>query len=351
MVNALVDADFKGVSKRRADLGLSLALGGCDASLFELVGLYAALANEGKYAQLSFLAKKDTLHEKRLLSAEATYMTTEILSLLKRPDYPNGYEHAQGVPKVAWKTGTSYGKHDAWSIGYTPKYTIGVWVGNASGEANAQLVGAQAAAPLLFDLFNALERGKAEAWFKRPSKLATRKVCAISGKPAQSWCTEHISDTYIPLVSSNEKCTHLAKAFVANDGSCTYCFACMPPIGAKEVLLPNISGELQAYYQLQHIAYEQAPPHNANCPSPPQGGAPAILSLGEGRAYLMPDADSPLSLLCRASTPKVYWYANGDFIGEAASLQAFLWKPKRGKIEIDCVDALGRKASIRIQVL
>ena len=84
-------------------------------------------------------------------------MLTKILSELHRPDLPNVYDAAENIPKIAWKTGTSYGRKDAWSIGYNKTYTIAVWTGNFSGDGVADLSGASIATPLLFQLFNAID--------------------------------------------------------------------------------------------------------------------------------------------------------------------------------------------------
>ena len=66
----------------------------------------------------------------------ACYIVTDILTQLRRPELPAVWEATLRLPKVAWKTGTSYGKRDAWSIGYTPRYTVGVWVGNFDGKGH-----------------------------------------------------------------------------------------------------------------------------------------------------------------------------------------------------------------------
>ena len=90
----------------------------------------------------------------QLTSAAAAFLVTDILSQLTRPDLPLGAARSTRLPKIAWKTGTSYGRRDAWSIGYNREYTIGVWVGNFSGQGSPALTGSDVATPLLFDLFN-----------------------------------------------------------------------------------------------------------------------------------------------------------------------------------------------------
>lgn len=111
---------------------------------------------------------KGTAEGRQLLHPGTAYLITEILSRLRRPELPAAWEAATNVPKVAWKTGTSYGHRDAWSIGYTPRHTIGVWIGNMDDKGVRALVGADVAAPLLFALFNRLESNPSDHWFVRP---------------------------------------------------------------------------------------------------------------------------------------------------------------------------------------
>src|SRR5690606_15267865 len=114
---------------------------------------------------------------KKLFDEGAAYIVTGILQELNRPDLPSCWEFST-LPAVAWKTGTSYGYRDAWSIGYDPRFTVGVWVGNFSGEGRPGLIGAEAAAPLLFDIFSRIDGRAPVAWFQRPDNVREREVCA-----------------------------------------------------------------------------------------------------------------------------------------------------------------------------
>ena len=141
-----------------ARYGLSLILGTKEMSLVDLVKLYLALGNYGKMAPLSFL-KDENLDEnsskiQQIFSPGAAYLTLDALQELKRAGLEQ-YNAAQKL--VAWKTGTSYGRKDAWAMGTTPRYTLGVWVGNFTGEANANLFGVSVAGELFFELLGLLD--------------------------------------------------------------------------------------------------------------------------------------------------------------------------------------------------
>jgi penicillin-binding protein 1C len=133
------------------DAGLGIALGGSGLSLENLVAMYAALATAGKYHQLVYSPSKLQLINKQLLSPLANYYIDEILKKMPQ-DSQNNYG------TLRYKTGTSYGYRDAWSIGYNSQYTIGVWVGRVDGGFTHNQTGSQIATPILKQLFSILPK-------------------------------------------------------------------------------------------------------------------------------------------------------------------------------------------------
>ena len=135
----LTRCDFRQVRKDQNKLGLSMILGGCGTTLEELTGMFSSFANDGYYYSPSY-SQYDTIHKKVMVSSPAAaFMINEILSQVNRPDFPLNWQATEHMPKIAWKTGTSYGRRDAWSIGYNKNYTIGIWCGNFSGVGVADL--------------------------------------------------------------------------------------------------------------------------------------------------------------------------------------------------------------------
>jgi penicillin-binding protein 1C len=130
---------------------LSLILGGGGTTLEELVGAYTALARDG-VAGLPRLTPQSPLVETRLMSPGAAFIVREILENGGRPDAP----FRESATRVAWKTGTSFGFRDAWAVGVTDRYTVGIWVGRPDGTPNPGHFGANTAAPLVKDLLAAL---------------------------------------------------------------------------------------------------------------------------------------------------------------------------------------------------
>lgn len=365
VIDVLKKAQFQEVRKKDKNLGLSLALGGCGVSLLEMAGLYCAFANQGFFEPLNMIAKdstnsyrsKDTslvkMRGEQLISPSATYMLTEILTKVTRPEMPSDYEHNPHIPKIAWKTGTSYGRRDAWSIGYNAKYTIAVWLGNANGVGSPELVGAAVATPLLFKLFNIIDYNSSLDWFFIPEELKTRLVCTVTGDLPSDFCESTTSDFFIPTVSHTRRCEHLRYVFISPDEKISYCSECLPSNGIKRKLFPNLSPEMLAFYESNQIVFDKIPPHNPQCTKLLEGKPPKIVSPVEGREYLTID-DEPIELLLHANVDndvkKVFWYVNGKFYQAAKPTERIFFKPNRGEVGISCSDDKGRNTDIKILV-
>ncbi len=358
-LNKLDVAGFNKIWSDKKKEGLSLILGGCSVRLDELAALYSSFANNGNYYSLQFLINDSAKtinvshHAIKILSPEADYMITQILSELHRPDLPNMYDAAENIPKISWKTGTSYGRKDAWSVGYNKTYTIAVWAGNFTGDGVADLSGAAIATPLLFQLFNAIDINANNEWIEPPKNLSFRLVCAKTGKVPDDFCNEQLMDYYIPGVSNNERCDHLKQVYLSADEKYAYCTSCLPPNGYKTKYFPNISTQLAAYYTANHVPFEKIPPHNPQCTRAFTGHAPIITSLGNNLVYIIADEkEQQLALACAASTDvsKVYWYVNDKFFSAANPNEKIFFNPNTSNIKISCTDDKGRNANIEIRV-
>ncbi len=353
-VKKLKQAGFKTLGKQEKKVGLSMILGGFGTNLEELTSLYVSLANNGQYAPLNFLATDSTQRTDTIISAVSAYSFTQVLTLTQRPDLPKSYLNAKYKPLIAWKTGTSYGKRDAWSIGYNQKYTIGVWIGNFSGKGVPELSGSEMATPLLFEIFNALD--KQGLLPPPPPTISFRLVCTESGLPPNSFCENQVIDYYIPLVSPSQVCEHQKELYVSADEKMQYLPDCLPETGYKKKFYPIISAQLQAYYEAEKIPYLKIPPLHPSCERHVQANLknkPQIISPLANRTYLMPESQVT-ELMLKAYTQndvkKLYWYINNKFYQEANPNENAFFKPKMGKNIITCVDDKGRSETISIRV-
>ncbi|MCI1189543.1 penicillin-binding protein 1C [Hymenobacter sp. DH14] len=360
----LREAGFKSVAKAAPRLGLSTILGGCGATLEELTGLYASLADGGAYQQLRTITsiEKKTLalrnqHSTLLFSPAAAFLITDILAQRTRPDLPMGYQNSRHLPKIAWKTGTSYGRRDAWSIGYNQDYTIGVWVGNFSGQGSPALTGADVASPLLFDLFNTLAYNSPNRWAVPPATLDFRLVCAETGLVPGEHCSNQLIDYYLPGTSSARHCEHQKEALVSVDGTICYCRACVPAAGFKRQLFPNPLPEVLAFREAQGLPSSRLPPHNPACRlvrnEEGAGAALAITSPLDHAEYVLDRKDKQQMLLsCAAGSEvrQVFWYVNDRFLRAASATERVFFRPPSGAVKISCADDHGRNVDIQLQV-
>jgi penicillin-binding protein 1C len=353
LVQKLSVCGFKQIEKDRNKLGLSMILGGCGTTLEELTGLFSTFANEGVYFFPSY-SDKDTFHRKvNVVSPEATYMINDILSKVNRPDFPLNWQSTERMPKIAWKTGTSYGRRDAWSIGYNKNYTVGVWVGNFSGVGVADLSGANTATPLLFKIFNTIDYDSDEEWFTKPKDCETRMVCSETGLLPSDHCTNLVMDYYIPLISSTTRCNNIQEVLVSADEKISYCKNCAPEAGYKKKVYKITEPEMQAWFEENKIAFQKIPPHNPDCEIIFKGNAPSITSPSNGSEYLInKKTKEPLQLTCKTATDvsKVFWYINNKFYKASAPGEKQFFVPDEGPVKISCTDDKGRNRDIKIMV-
>lgn len=353
-VDKLKQAKFLQIKKDGNQLGLSLILGGCGVKLEELTALYASFANQGVYAPLQWQQQEKINIKKQLVSPAAAYLVNQILTQLQRPDLPHNAQNSQHLPKIAWKTGTSYGRKDAWSMGYNKKYTVGVWVGNFSGQGVPELNGTDSATPLLFDIFNTIDYNSPDDWFTAPSGLAQRSVCTVSGQSANTFCPDRVLDTYLPGISPVAKCEHLKQVAISADGNYAYCTSCLPENGYVQKWYPNLAPEILAFYEAEHIPYQKIPAHNPACSRIFNDFAPVITSPAPDMEYLLERAEKQkLMLHCNAhnEVKQVYWYINDKLLQTAAANQNLFFTPeKEGKYKVSCLDDQGRNTDSYITV-
>lgn len=354
MTHSMNEAGFTTLNKTKYKLGLSMILGGCEIRLDELSNFYATLSHGGVFRGLKWTANDTSkvVKGKRILSTSASYMITEILKELSRPDLPNMATTANNIPHIAWKTGTSYSRKDAWSIGYNRDYTIGVWLGNFDGQGAAGLSGAATATPLLFQLFNSIDKNKKSDRMLPPSALSSRIVCAKTGKIPQEECSETISDWYIQGVSPTSFCDHLKSIYLSVDEHFSYCTSCLPVNGFKQKKYENISPALAAFYDSRRINYTKIPPHNPQCSRLFDGEAPVITGLQDGMTYIIVDKNQQLQLACQSSSEvqQVYWYINDKFLGATVKDGKILFTPADTHLKISCTDDKGRSKSIEVKM-
>ena len=297
--------------------GLSLILGGGECRLDEVTKMYSNMAVEAS-------------------ESISAWYTLDALKEVNRPDELD-WRLIRSVRKAAWKTGTSYGFRDAWAVGMTPSYTIGVWAGNAQGQGVVGLTGARTAGPVMFDILNLLPAET--TWFEMPGQAGHdgvtpgndrgshwAKVCRESGMLAGPYCT----DTEVILVP---------EAGLETD-PCPY-------HNTGEFVLPPA---MEWYYRPHHPEYKGA----------------TRAATGPVIAFIYPSNGSTLELprqmsgaiegaVFRAAhhnpEKKIWWHLDGSYIGETQIIHEMRLSPATGKHVLTIVDENGETASINFHVI
>jgi penicillin-binding protein 1C len=226
-------------------------------------------------------------------------------------------------------------------------------VGNFSGQGVQELTGAAVATPLLFRIFNVLEFRTENEWFGIPKEIDFRQVCEVSGKRPESFCKNTITDSFIPGVSSNEKCSHLKYVFVNPEEKESYCSACIPQYGFVKKLYDNLPPELIAFYRGAQIPFQETPPHNPACDKIYGEGAPVITNPTDQREYYSTDGQGvELMLTCQAASDaeKIHWYLDNVYLGSVLPAGRMFVAAGKGWHKISCSDDKGRNSNIRVRV-
>ena len=338
--------------RKGEDYGLPLILGGAEVSLWEITGLYAGLARsasgrEPAFFPSYFLADNPRRgREASPLSPGAAWLTLEALTFVTRPGEEAYWQEYAGSRRIAWKTGTSFGSRDAWAVGITPEQTVGVWTGNASGEGRAELVSVSTSAPVLFEIFSALDsikRGRG-SWFSPPAGApGILEVCAWSGFPAGADC-EPVKTAFVP------KNAPLAK-------SCPYCQTiALNETGDARIVVGDETGKTilrkwfvlppaeEWYYRRWNLDYKPLPPSAGSA-----GGVSAIALFNpeENAAVYVPreidgsEGRVVFQAASRLHDEKIYWHLDDIYLGATETFHEMEARPAPGRHVLTLVDSSG----------
>lgn len=338
-----------------ANYGLPLILGSGEVSLLDLTNLYATLASGGEHHPFQ-ISPVTVGPGDRLFSGEAAALTAGILTGIQRPDLPRAWRLTRDAPAVAWKTGTSYGHRDAWSIGFSSRYTIGVWAGNFDGRGQKGLAGSEYAAPLLFALFRAIEGGTAQLVSPQTLHLGTVKVCMLSHELAGPFCPLPEFVTVLPGRSKLSLCSYHRRIFVDMETGDQLAGACLSSRPHRAEVVPVYPPELVAWWSTQGQLLPHVPRLSPLCNDVPGGKALTILSPAPTTPYRLrrdaPAADQkiPLRAQVEATTTQLYWYQDGKLIATGIPAAHVLLPLQVGTHRLTVVDNTGRTSSIIYRV-
>ncbi len=360
LVHLLGRAGFRAVRAAPDRYGLASVLGGVDVSLLELTNLYATLARGGLHQP--WVVREDLTplrggeEGERLFSEGAAALVREMLTEVRRPELPELWRDVVGLPKVAWKTGTSYGRRDAWSVGFTRRYAIGVWVGNFDARGAPELVGVEAAAPLLFALAAELPGAQSDPWFELPPSVVKREVCALSGARPTPACPHARTELALEGVAPVADCALHVPIPVDDETGHRLCPRCA--VGRRAHVETHVVWPpgVAAWLAQSGVATTPVPTHAPWCSAALAGAPPSIQSPLDGDVFVLRPGVAleaqkiPLAAAVSGGGGPVYWFVDDAAFAIAAPGKAVMLDPVVGVHRITAVDAEGRKTSVHVTV-
>ncbi|MEO1053374.1 MAG: penicillin-binding protein 1C [Bacteroidota bacterium] len=355
--------------------GLSLVLGGAEGNLWDITGAYASMARtlnhhfEGagsvKYDKNDFHAPVFTLSNHKafeprdfnsILNAGAIWTTFQAMLEVYRPDDQSSWKLFETSKKIAWKTGTSYGFRDAWAVGVTDKYAVGVWVGNADGEGRPGLTGIKAAAPIMFDIFSLLPKGD---WFSKPeSELIKVPICRLSGYRVSPHCDTH-DKIWIPKEGLNtvscpfHKVVHLTK-----DGRQrvnTRCASVSNMVSKPWFVLPPVQ---EYYYRSKNAFYKVLPPYKLGCSEENDQlrSMQVIYPRNNTKIYIPKELDGHrggtiFEVAHRIPNSQIHWHLNGEYLGHTKRIHQMELAPTRGNHSLTLIDQNGELIETNFEII
>ena len=343
--------------------GLTLILGGGEVSLWETTLAYLRMAQSVVFyddkqeraerfdwGQVPLFTEK----EAEQFGAAAAWQTIDALIHVNRPEDID-WKSLPSMRKVAWKTGTSYGLRDAWAVGVTPEYVVGVWTGNASGEGRPGLTGTSTSALVMFDIFNVLGH---TSWFEMPySAFEAAQICKASGHLAGRHCEKIDTAAVLQAGLKTAVCPyHTTVHLCENERYRVYanCYPADKMVKKAWFVLPPIQ---EWFYKKRHPAYRTLPPFISSCAGNQAAVNPMefIYPNTHNALRLSKQLDGStgalaLELAHRQSDAVVYWHLNDTYLGSTQYFHQMSIIPKEGKHLITVVDEWGNTLTRGIEI-
>ncbi|MDD7455500.1 MAG: penicillin-binding protein 1C [Bacteroidales bacterium] len=318
--------------------GLSLILGGGECTLLDVTKAYSRISLSYQAADTIFNDRKSPLHNFPLKDKCAIWYTLDALKEVNRPDEID-WRLISSVKRVAWKTGTSYGFRDAWAVGLTPEYAVGVWVGNAEGQGVPVLVGARTAGPVMFDIFNMLpskehnDKYASNGWFLEPvyGDYIKAEVCPLSGHLAGPGCD------LANLIMLPRK--------AMKSDPCPYHKIVD---GIKTFILPP---SMEWYYRQNHPEYAPYSPED----SENYALMEFIYPEGGSTIYIPRQLDGSIAgitfnLAHRLPSAKIFWHLDNEYVGQTQFIHQLSLTPAPGRHTVTVVDDKGNSLSVSFTI-
>ena len=332
---------FTTFSKSADHYGLSIILGGGETSLWELAGVYASFSRilnrfnrEKKYSAADYhlpvllkneiSVRRDTATGAMPLSASSIWLTYEALQRVNRPESETGWQYFSSSRNFTWKTGTSFGFRDAWAVGTTPEYVIGVWAGNADGEGRPGLTGVTAAAPILFDVFGSI--GSERSFIQPSEEMTAIRVCKQSGYRAGPYCPETNEVWCCVAGLRSDVCPYHKTVHLNRSGTLRVTSDCEDPQDIRNESWFILPPAMEYFYKQGHPEYKVLPPSAPGCTNDKSIPVMEFIYPTPGVKIFIPrDQEGLLTRIIpevahRNPSKKIFWHLDDRYITTTRSI-------------------------------
>jgi penicillin-binding protein 1C len=354
--NFLKNNNVAALPRASTHYGLSLILGGAESCLLDVTTAYSNMARTILDKESIFCRFYTDEIEKNIPSASfekgAVWQVFEAIKEVNRPEDID-WHNIPTMQKIAWKTGTSFGFRDAWAVGVTPRYAVGVWVGNASGEGKSGLVGARTAGPVMFDIFETLPKS---SWFEAPmNEFVEAEICHKSGYLRGRFCDEIDTIPILPVGLRTESCPFHTHVTLSTDERFRLFADCTDEnvIQKSWFTLPPA---WEFYYKQYNADYRSLPPYGKGCGNSQQNPMQFIYPTDNNSVVILPkqlsgeQGEITFNLAHNRRDATVFWHINSEYVGATNDFHSLTLALLPDDYHIMVVDDEGNNLSIKVKV-
>ncbi len=341
----------------RERYGLSYVLGSAEVTMRDLVVIYSALANSGVMRELRDELVAPSEKGARLTSPEAAELTVDMLRSQERPN-ASPFAPVRDRVEVAWKTGTSYGFRDAWTVAIVGQYVLAVWVGNFDGHGNPAFVGRTAAAPLTFEIVDALRPSIRHESPPRLSSIQQGEVCSVSGMVPGAHCPRAHRTSFIAGVSPIATCDVHAEVLVDDVNGERACPGEELVAGKHLEVYELWPSNIARVFERAGLRRRVPPKYASRCKlddTSSTGKPPRITSPQSVLTYSLRVDDPrssvvPFAAVTDGDARDLRWFVDDRYVGHASAGETFMWQAHPGNFVVRAVDDNGRADSQQLLV-
>jgi penicillin-binding protein 1C len=289
-----------------------------------------------------------------IFSASAAWLTFEALTNMDRPEEGLNWNLFESSKTIAWKTGTSYGYRDAWAVGITPDYVIVSWAGNADGEGRNGLTGASAAAPIMFDVYNALPSGR---WFSPPyDDVVKLRVCKESGHIAGPYCNVVDTIDSTPASENSRQCPYHRQVLLDKEEQFLVTgngYPVSDMVRKNWFVLPTL---IEWYYRVKNPFYKKLPPLHPDCKQGlisnidliyPKPNTKIYIPYGFGQIR----QKTIFEAAHRSPDVEIHWHIDDEFVGSTVHIHQIEIDASVGMHILTLVSGDGEMITRKFEVL